>query len=414
MNSRALRRALTAGWLILGVTLALCDISRSRRARAADEDLKVSAGDFKLSGPYSHGNLTIFLIHGEDQFDGKKLLTLEEALDQKTVVVHETGTVSELTVENLSKDEEVFIQSGDIVKGGRQDRLISFSTIVATRSGKVPVPAFCVESGRWQQRGKEAANRFSSSTSQLPSKGLKINGGAYAQLGGNQGFGGGNQGLGGGNQGFGGGNQGLGNNLGRVGGLAGGGANQGFGGNQGGGGNQGMVWSEVSAFQQKLLANAGVEGRAKDSPSSLQLTLENKNVKEAVDHYIQKLAPIVERHSDVIGYAFAIDGKVNSAEVFGSRALFKKLWPKLLRANAIEALAELKKGKKIDPVTPEAVKACILDAEKDKTQRDLVIVQKALTKRISVSVQETDQTIFVETRDRDRKGAWIQRSYVTK
>src|SRR5262249_13773817 len=161
-------------------------------------------------------------------------------------------------------DAEVFVQSGDIVKGGRQDRLISFSTIVAGRSGKVPVPAFCVESGRWQQRGKEAANRFSSSTSQLPSKALKLNGGAYAQVGGNQGFGGGN--LGNGNiQSLGGGN--LGNNLGR-----GGGANQGFGGNQGGGGgNQGMVCSEVSAFQQKLLANAGVEGRAKDSPSSLQL-----------------------------------------------------------------------------------------------------------------------------------------------
>ena len=409
MNPRTFRWAMGAGWLIVGATLALFEVSRSRPARAADEDPKVPAGEVKLSGPYSHENLTIFLVHGEDKFDASKLLTLEEALDQKTAVVHETGSVNELAVENLSKDVEVFIQSGDIVKGGRQDRLISFSTIVPARSGKVSVPAFCVEHGRWQQRGKEVATRFGSSTSQLPSKALRINGGAYAQLGGNQGFAGGNLGLGGGNQGNGN-NQGLAGNF-----IGYGGANQGFGANLGnGGGNQGMVWSEVSAFQQKLTKNAGGEVRAKDSPSSLQLTLESKNVKEAIDNYIKKLAPIVERHEDVIGYAFAIDGKINSAEVFGSAALFKKLWPKLLRANAIEALAELQKGKKVDPVPMDAVKACLLDAEHDRTRRDLVLVQKALTKRIVVSVQETDQSIFVETRDHDRKGAWIQRSYVTK
>jgi hypothetical protein len=236
----------------------------------------------------------------------------------------------------------------------------------------------------------------------LPSKALKVNGGAYAQLGGNQGLAGGNQGLGGGNQGFGGGNQGFGGNLGI------GGGNQGF------GGNQGIVWSEVSAFQQKLMTNAGADVRAKASPSSLQLTLENKKVNEALDQYTQKLTPILEGHKDVIGYAFAINGKVNSAEVYGSAALFQELWPKLLRANATEALAEMQKGKKLDPVPADAVKACILDADKDTNQRDLVLVQKALTKRITVQVQETDKSIFIETRDRDHKGEWIQRSYVMK
>src|SRR5262249_55097581 len=142
-------------------------------------------------------NLTIFLVHGADKIEGKKLLTLQEGLEHKTVVIHETGNVNELAIENVSKDEEVFLQSGDILKGGRQDRLISFSMIVPAQSGKVPVAAFCVEQGRWQQRGKEAARWFSSSTSQLPSKALKVNGGAYAQLGGN----GGNPGFGGGNQG---------------------------------------------------------------------------------------------------------------------------------------------------------------------------------------------------------------------
>ena len=47
----------------------------------------------------------------------------------------------------------------------------------------------------------------------------------------------------------------------------------------------------------------------------------------------------------MIGYVFAINGKVNSADIYGSNVLFKKLWPKLLKANAIEAIAELQKDK---------------------------------------------------------------------
>ena len=168
MRTRTLPWAMAASCLILGITFGLFDAFRCRQAWAADQEPKMAAGEFKLSGPYSHENLTIFLIHGEDKIAGKKLMTLQEALEQKTVIVHETGNVSELAIENLSKDVEVFIQSGDIVKGGNQDRLISFSTIVPAQSGKVPVAAFCVEQGRWQQRGKEAASRFGSSTSQLP------------------------------------------------------------------------------------------------------------------------------------------------------------------------------------------------------------------------------------------------------
>src|SRR5438105_15882790 len=76
-----------------------------------------------ITGPYTHDNLTVFLIHGKDTSGGKNYLTLQEALDQKKVVVHETGNVNELSVENVS-DEPVYIQSGEIVKGGRQDRTL--------------------------------------------------------------------------------------------------------------------------------------------------------------------------------------------------------------------------------------------------------------------------------------------------
>src|SRR5258705_1902266 len=81
------------------------------------------AGDYKLSGPYTHKNLSIFLVHGKSVIKGKSFLTLQEALVQKKVVVYETRSVNELSIQNFS-DEDVFVQSGDIVKGGQQDRMI--------------------------------------------------------------------------------------------------------------------------------------------------------------------------------------------------------------------------------------------------------------------------------------------------
>src|ERR1700745_3773875 len=109
---------------------------------------------FKISGPYAGNNLTVFLIHGPDTLTGKPLLTLQEALEQKKIIVHETGQVNELAVENLARDQPVYIQFGDIVKGGRQDRIIANDLIVPPRSGKMAVVSFCVEQGRWSQRGK--------------------------------------------------------------------------------------------------------------------------------------------------------------------------------------------------------------------------------------------------------------------
>src|SRR5438477_3660806 len=123
----------------------------------AEQMLIQSSPDIQsLTGPYTHENLTVFLIHGGDQSGGKTYLTLQEALDQKKVVVHETGNVNELSVENVS-DEPVYIQSGEIVKGGRQDRTLGTDMILVKSMGNMPIASFCVEHGRWTGRGAEAA-----------------------------------------------------------------------------------------------------------------------------------------------------------------------------------------------------------------------------------------------------------------
>ncbi|MGH9820491.1 MAG: ARPP-1 family domain-containing protein, partial [Pyrinomonadaceae bacterium] len=102
---------------------------------------------YKISAPYTYKNLSIFLIHGKDASNKGNIITLQEAMERKLFVVYETSDVNELQVENLSKEFDVFIQSGDIVKGGKQDRILAVSIIIPARSGRVSIQAFCVESG---------------------------------------------------------------------------------------------------------------------------------------------------------------------------------------------------------------------------------------------------------------------------
>src|SRR5215204_7389999 len=129
---------------------------------------------YRISAPYSHKNLTIFLIHGKDETSKTNILTLQEAMERQIFRVYETSDVNELSVENISKTFDVFIQSGDIVKGGKQDRVLAISIIVPARSGRVSIEAFCVESGRWQKREGEDSQQFSSSEERIVSKDLKV------------------------------------------------------------------------------------------------------------------------------------------------------------------------------------------------------------------------------------------------
>jgi hypothetical protein len=325
--------------------------SSSKTPESSGKGEEMQAADYRFSGPYTHDNLTIFLIHGNDRITGKGFLTLQEALAQKKVIVYETKDVNELAIENRSA-EDVYVQSGDIVKGGQQDRLLSVDLIVPPKSGRIPIAAFCVESGRWSGRGTEQAAVFTSSADVASTKEIKL----AAKV-----------------------------------------AN-----------SQGEVWKNVATTQDKLSANVGVRVNSIVSESSLQLAVENRKVQENAESYTKPLSRIIEGQNDVIGYAFAINGKLNSADIYASGALFRKLWPKLLKASAIEAIAELQKDKEFEPVTAESVRLFLSESETANAS------EKEVTARIKLVTRETDKSVFFETRDRAQKDAWVHRNYIRK
>jgi len=305
--------------------------------------------EYRLEGPFTQGNLSVFLIHGRDRIKGT-FLTLEEALVQKKVIVRETREVSRLTIQNVS-NEEVYVQSGDIVKGGAQDRMLVVDLILPARSEQIPISAFCVESGRWSQRGGEASNVFSSSANSVASREVKLAAKVKS--------------------------------------------------------SQSEVWREVSVAQDKLSANVGTRVNSEASPSSFQLALENKDVQKTTQSYINALSGIIDGKSDVIGYVFAINGKVNSADVYASSALFKKLWPKLLKASAIEAVAELRRGEKFEAPKASDVRGLLDDSKGEEKQKDV-------SSRVQMVTKESAGNVSFETRDRAKGDVWVHRNYIKK
>jgi hypothetical protein len=361
MNSRmnGLAITLTAAGIALGCALVVvcCQLLGPPNAGPLDpEQVRTARGpvtesqEYTLSRPHTHENLTVFLIHGPETLRGRTPLTLQEALGRGQAVVHETGGEN-LTVENLS-DRPLFIQSGDIVKGGQQDRVVRYDQVVSAGSGRVSLAAFCVEQGRCGPRGTEPREAFALATDQLPGRQLKL--AALHQQ------------------------------------------------------NQAAVWEGVRQTQVNLARNVGRPVQAPLSASSLQLTLESDPVQESIQGYIRTLSNPPELQTDVIGYAVVVNGKLHSADVYASRALFRKAWPKLLRASAVGALAEGRPAGQFTPPTREEVTRALAAAEKGQASR-----QRG-GGRIDLIVHDSPAAVLLDACDREQGGLVIHRAIITR
>ncbi len=310
-------------------------------------------GKNRISGPYTHKNLTVFLIHGESGGGTENILTLDEALSQKKIRIYETSQVDQLFVENLSDKMPVFIQSGDIIKGGKQDRVMRNDLMIEPNSAKVPVSSFCVEQGRWSRRGMESQAEFSSSKKSLSSKELKL-ANKYRS-------------------------------------------------------SQGEVWNEVAQVQQRLGENVGKLVKPPESVTSLQLTLEDKDVEKHVKAYMAGISKQIGDSKDVIGFAFAVNNKLNNAHLYGNAALFRKLRNKMLESCAVEALSELNESKRTEnSVTAQELIDWFNQADKGKES------QKSINDSIHVKIRDNKEDVVFETYEKREGDRWVHKEYLKK
>lgn len=342
-----------------------------------------SAGkDYRLSSPYTQNNLSIYLIHREGRTGGPAPITLGEAMRRGIVKVVETGSVRRLKVRNLG-DREVFIQAGDIVKGGKQDRVLLTSLIVPPKSGYIPIGAFCVEQGRWARRGLEDVMAFSTSAYRMPSRAGKIammKGMGYetAPATGRTGTWG----------------EDL-HGLSILGGMR----------RRRGASLQGEMWRSVGMTQRALGRAMGARVADQRSRTSLQLSLENKRLASAVADYEKALGGLSAKHPDAVGYVFAVNGRINSGDEFESAGLFRRLWQRQLKAAATEAVAEKGAHKRIQPTLAE-VGAFIDSARAAKP------ATRAMPGGLNLETRKASGSFYMEVRRGNDH--WVHRNFVAR
>ncbi len=114
--------------------------------------------DYVKANSLTYKKLKIYPIMANEQFFAAhkhigKYTMLEEAIKQKKITVKEvdaSGEVNKLVVTNNSKDT-IYLMAGEVVKGGKQDRVLGEDIVLAPKKKKV-IESFCVEQGRWSPR----------------------------------------------------------------------------------------------------------------------------------------------------------------------------------------------------------------------------------------------------------------------
>ena len=312
--------------------------------QSAPAPLSALVGSFILEGPFAHENLAVYVVRGSTS-DRRTYITLDEGLTTRTVGVREKGArdsqdqaeVNSLEIENRS-DKWLFLQAGDIVKGGKQDRTIMTDVLLAPRSGPQPIEAFCVERGRWTASRDGLAFRD---------------------------------------------NPGI---------VAGASLKRAIQSEK----SQPRVWQEVANAEGRALKVARAAGQSLAADARLSTTgtynaiAQNRTLSGGRDAYAAALLPHLKKHKDAIGLAVAINGTVTSADVYASPALFQQLSGKLLNSYALEALLARSSTQPVAAPKKEQVTAFLSKPAAARAATETV------GKAMQRSTRETDEAVMYE------------------
>jgi hypothetical protein len=310
--------------LALGVFFAL-----PGKKASAEVAAEVDGTTYRIRGPFTHQDLTVFLLCSNRQ-DRHDFLTLDEGLKEGLVTIteQEHERVGALWIENQS-DRPLYLQEGERLIGGKQDRTIISSLVIPPNSGKTSVPTFCVERSRWVEGDKGRGFGFSLNPALAP-KGVR--GAAKVE------------------------------------------------------GSQDRVW--VCCAAQKVSAHKTLQ--CPNTTSSVNEMLDSPQVQAISEEYAAALGRALDRaeNRDAVGMAIVWAGQIEEVNLYPTRALFRKLFPRLIRAYAVQAALLKDQPKGEGPVTDTAV-AQFLRARDAKSQK-----KNALDAHNDVQVNELGENRF--------------------
>jgi hypothetical protein len=261
------------------------------------------SGRYQVLAPISQGNLTIFPVVASSTHDTHEFLTLDEGLRSGEVEVTEAGRiqplvrrprqglpaqqyqnaeVNRLVLVNHSK-QPLLLLAGEIVTGGKQDRIVGKDRIVPADSD-TDLNVFCVEPGRWT----ESSAKFGGLAFQMAQPSIRSK--AMAEK------------------------------------------------------DQHAVWDEVRKSHEGMALAAPSAAPYIGETSSYAKMMDNKEVQQSVNRVAAPIELSYEnlmhelRARNAVGVVVAVNGRIIWADLFASNSLLEKYWPKLVRSYAAEAV----------------------------------------------------------------------------
>jgi hypothetical protein len=328
-------------WAV-AVMVAGLVVADQHEARA---DEVTSSPGYKVLDPIRHGNLTVFPVVAGKSYPTGEFLTLDEGLRSGEVIVTEAGSVqglirrphtpairndgaqvNRLVLVNNSK-RPLILLAGEIVTGGKQDRVIGKDRIVPAESDPVDLSVFCVEPGRWVA----TSENFGASESMYGGvAGGKLHAPAPMAM--------------------------MAQPSVRAKAM--------------GDKNQNEVWAEVRKQQDAVGVEVATTAPAVSTEiahtSSYARVMENEEVKKQVDAVARPIEQNYQslirqlRDRNAVGVVVAVNGRIIWADVFASTDLLEKYWPKLVRSYASEAVVT--RAKEVE-VTVNRAQAFLADME---------------------------------------------------
>lgn len=355
---------------------------------------RACAQDLRVIEVRHFGALSVAFVGPElaaSRSTGHNYLTLQDALASKKAVIHERNSQT-LWIDNHSASD-LFVQSGDLIKGGQQDRMIASDLILDPGDTTQDLTVFCIEQGRSTKRGEEPIETFSASDRSAPLPHLRAiaKHELTARL-----------------------------LVPHLGGLTAPDPEQlqmleqlsalpvtssPF--VQSNDPAQLSVWRDVAQLQSGLTAALNDSVTRTQSPTSLQLALEraatSKRARSMEDDLFED-----ELNDEATGYVYAVGATIYGGDAYSSHQLFSRMWTKLGKALVAHSLSL--------PVTSGTCEADQFSDYIVQAKRGNEASERS-NARTDVHVWETSRSYLFETRDTkldSENGPWMHRQYVTK